>query len=148
MLRFQLYEANNPKVPLAKEIDYIQQFAEIAQLRKGENFKVNWQLPEKVAALQIAPLLLMPLIENAFKHSPNKNGQIDIELNATKEELAFRIANTKELDKSLGVDGFEEGGIGLTNIQKRLQLLYSEQHQFSIENVGNQFVVELELNIV
>lgn len=148
LLRFQLYEANNPTVPLAKEIDYLQQFAEIAQLRKGENFKVNWQLAENVTDLQIAPLLLMPLVENAFKHSPNKNGQIDIELKVGAKKLAFRIANNKEEDKSLGIDGFEEGGIGLTNIQKRLQLLYPQQHHFSIENEGNQFVVELALNIV
>jgi len=148
LLRFQLYEANNDTVPLAKEIDYLQQFAEIAQLRKGANFKVNWQLPEDTSNIEIAPLLLMPLVENAFKHGPNKNGQIDIKLTIAKNSLQFHIANSKEVDKSQGIEGFEEGGIGLANIQKRLQLLYPAQHRFSIENLVHQFRVALVLDLV
>lgn len=143
LLRFQLYEANNAEVPLVKEIEYLQQFAEIAQLRKGENFKITWALPEKTEGIEIAPLLLMPLIENAFKHSGNKNGQIDIQLTLIDKQLQFNITNSKEQDKSLGIEGFEEGGIGLANIQKRLKLLYPSQHQFSIEETTNQFLVKL-----
>lgn len=143
LLRFQLYEANNPEVSLRKEIEYLQQFAEIAQLRKGEKFKVNWQLSEKIADIKIAPLLLMPLIENAFKHSSNKNGQIDIQLTLTDKQLQFTITNSKEQDKSLGIEGYEEGGIGLANIQKRLKLLYPSQHQFFIEETTNKFLVQL-----
>ena len=100
LLRFQLYEANNSQVALRKEIEYLQQFAEIAQLRKGENFKVNWQLPQNTEGIQIAPLLLMPALENAFKHGSNKNGHIDIQLNLEKEQLHFNIVNTKEANKS------------------------------------------------
>ena len=147
LLRFQLYEANNAHVPLAKEIDYLQQFAEIAQLRKGEDFKVNWTLPTHTKDIEIAPLLLMPLIENAFKHSNHKNGRIDIRLTLKGKNLQFHIANSKESDKSIGVEGYEEGGIGLTNIKKRLQLIYPQQHHFSIENIDNQFVVNLTVEL-
>jgi len=147
LLRFQLYEANNPEVSLSKEMDYLQQFAEIAQLRKGENFEVNWQLPTHIKDIKIAPLLLMPLVENAFKHSPNKNGQIDIQLKLMDKVLVFTIANNKELDKSLGIEGYEEGGIGLANIQKRLQLIYPDRHHFSISHADDQFVVNLMLEL-
>lgn len=148
LLRFQLYEANNSTVSLQQEIDYLQQFAEIAQLRKGENFKVNWELPKNIADIKIAPLLLMPLVENAFKHGPNKNGQIDVSLTIEKNKLQFRIVNSKELDKSQGVEGFEEGGIGLANIQKRLQLLYPQRHELAIENLDKQFMVNLIVDLV
>jgi len=147
LLRFQLYEANNATVSLAQEIDYLQQFVEIAQLRKGENFKVNWILPKDTTDIQIAPLLLMTLVENAFKHGPNKNGQIDINLTIEKNTLQFYIANNKEVDNSQGIAGFEEGGIGLANIQKRLQLLYAERHQYSIEETDGIFTVKLMLDL-
>lgn len=146
LLRFQLYEANNETVPLSKEIDYLQQFAEIAQLRKGENFKVNWDLSENIENIKIAPLLLMPLVENAFKHGSNKNGYIDIQLKIVQQQLQFTIINSKERDKSLGIKGFEEGGIGLANIKKRLQLLYPERHQFSLNDTEDTFTINLILN--
>lgn len=147
LLRFQLYEANNESVALEKEITYLQQFAEIAQLRKGENFKVNWTLPEDAKNVQIAPLLLMPLIENAFKHGRNKNGQIDIALQLENQQLHFKIINSKEIDKSKGVSGFAEGGIGLVNIQKRLQLLYPEQHEFFMKDGVEEFMVSLKIDL-
>ncbi len=147
LLRFQLYEANNKTVPLAKEIDYLQQFVEIAQLRKGENFKVNWELPEKIEEVKIAPLLLMPFVENGFKHGPNKNGQIDIRLTMEKNNLQFCVANSIEIDKNQGLKDFEEGGIGLANIQKRLQLLYPKRHQFLIEETDGIFTVKLMIDL-
>lgn len=147
LLRFQLYEANNPQVLLEKEIEYLQQFAEIAQLRKGENFKVNWQLPKKTNGITIAPLLLMPALENAFKHGSNKNGRIDIQIEVDNAQLHFNIANTKEQNKSKGLNGFEEGGIGLANIQKRLALIYPKKHQLNIEDLPDEFVVDLKLDL-
>lgn len=144
LLRFQLYEANSAFVPLQKEIDYLQQYAEIAQLRKVDSFKVNWQLPTEIAGIEIAPLLLMPLIENAFKHSSNKNGILEIALTLEKEELHFTIKNTKEA-KSIGVDGFEEGGIGLANIRKRLALIYPSKHELTIQEIDTTFNVDLKL---
>lgn len=148
LLRFQLYDANNPRVSLDKEIEYLQQFADIAQLRKGENFKVNWDITTNTENVQIAPLLLMPLIENAFKHGSNKNGKIDIQLKVDNQhQLKFRIANSKEANKSQGVAGFEEGGIGLTNIQKRLKLLYPNRHNFTITDTVAEFIVDLNVDL-
>jgi len=150
LLRFQLYDANNEYVPLEKEIDYLQQFAEIAHLRKGANFKVNWTLPEDTKNVEIAPLLLMPLIENAFKHGSNKNGHIHTILELDDQQLHFQVANSIERDKSQGLKAFEEGGIGLSNIQKRLKLLYPDQHEFSMGDVQTdgvqEFRVDLKIN--
>ncbi len=146
LLRFQLYDANSPRVPLEKELEYLQQFADIAQLRKGANFKVNWDLATNTKNLQIAPLLLMPLMENAFKHSSNKNGKIDIQLKVDdQQQLQFRIANSKEKNKSQGIEGFEEGGIGLVNIQKRLKLIYPNRHKFSINDTATEYMVDLSV---
>ena len=146
LLRFQLYDASNSQVSLDKEIEYLQQFADIAQLRKGANFKVNWDLATNTKNLQIAPLLLMPLIENAFKHGSNKNGKIDIQLKVDEQEqLQFRIVNSKEKNKSQGIEGFEEGGIGLINIQKRLKLIYPNRHKFSITDTATEYMVDLSV---
>ena len=148
LLRFQLYDANNSYVSLDKEIEYLQQFADIAQLRKGEKFKVNWDLPKNTQNVQIAPLLLMPLIENAFKHGSNKNGEIDILLKIDDQhQLQFQITNSKEENKSQGVEGFEEGGIGLINIQKRLKLMYPNRHSFSVNETATIFMIELTVDL-
>jgi len=148
LLRFQLYEAKHPLVSLEKEMGYLQQFAEIAQLRKGDNFQVNWHLPATMKGVEIPPLLLMPLIENAFKHGSNKNGSIDITLSTTANTIVFKIANTKEQNKSQGLQQFEEHGIGLTNIKKRLTLLYLEQHELSIREDEEKFEVVLKIKDV
>ena len=134
-------------MPLKKEIEYLQQFAEIAQLRKGEGFKVNWQLPQSLEQAEIAPLLLMPLVENAFKHGANKHGQIDIQFALENQDLKVKVANTKESNKSQGLNGFEEGGIGLTNIKKRLKLIYPKQHQLNISETDEQFQVDLKVTL-
>ena len=148
LLRFQLYDANSPRVSLNKEIEYLQQFADIAKLRKGANFKVNWDLESDTKNLQIASLLLMPLMENAFKHGSNKNGKIDIELKVNdNQQLQLRIANSIEKNKSLGIEGFEEGGIGLINIQKRLKLIYPNRHKFSITDTATEYIVDLKVTL-
>ena len=146
LLRFQLYEAKHSLVSLDKEIKYLQQFAEIAQLRKGDDFQVNWHLPTSPEGVEIPPLLLMPLMENAFKHSSNKNGSIDIELSTTKNKVFFKIRNTKEQDTSLGLEHLEANGIGLVNIKKRLVLLYPETHNLAIQENEATFEVALTLN--
>lgn len=147
LLRFQLYDAKNTYVPLDKEITYLKQFAEIAQLRKGNDFEVHWQLPEKVDDMQIPPLLLMPLLENAFKHSGSKEGQIEVQLLLNEEELQFSVSNTKEKENTKMLNGFEVGGIGLTNIQKRLSLLYPDKHQLAIHDEAENFEVDLTLEL-
>lgn len=147
LLRFQLYEANNELVPLEKEMEYIQQFAEIAQLRKGANFEVLWTLPKNTRGLQIAPLLLMPLVENAFKHGANKNGIVDIKVSIEEKQLHVSISNTIAMDKSQGLPNLEEGGIGLSNIQKRLNLIYPDQHQLTIQESEKIFVVDLVIEL-
>jgi len=145
LLRFQLYEAKNTHVPLDKEITYLQQFAEIAQLRKGKDFEVNWQLPKEVEHIQIPPLLLMPLLENAFKHSGSKKGEIDIAIDLKDTTMHCSIKNTKELESTKILNGFEVGGIGLTNIKKRLELLYPKRYQLDIKDKEHSFEVDLTI---
>jgi sensor histidine kinase YesM len=145
LLRFQLYEANNAFIPLEKEIEYLQQFAEIAQLRKGEDFEVLWQISENIEGVIIAPLLLLPLIENAFKHSQHKNTKILVHLTVNQEQLHFQIKNEKETTNGLALNGLEDGGIGLKNVQKRLELIYPKKHTFKIQETNKAFVVDLYL---
>ena len=147
LLRFQLYEAKNTYVPLEKEITYLQQFAEIAQLRKEKAFKVHWQLPEKVEQMQIPPLLLMPLLENAFKHSGSTSGRIDILLSQKDAELFFTISNTKDTEQTKMVNGFEVGGIGLNNIKKRLSLRYPDRHHIQVHDGKERYEVNLSLQL-
>lgn len=147
LLRFQLYQANNKFVALDQEIDYLKQYIKLAQLRKDESFQVHWQFPENTQQLKIAPLLLMPLVENAFKHSPHKSGKIDIQLDLKPQILHFHITNTKESAKSQPVSEFEDGGIGLVNIRKRLNLIYPQSHDLNITESADLFEVDLILKL-
>ncbi|MEM6317633.1 MAG: histidine kinase [Bacteroidota bacterium] len=148
LLRFQLYEANNETVSLKKEIDYLKQFADIARLRKGENFDVRWQVESTIEQVQIAPLLLMPLLENAFKHGSNKNGFVEIILLVTNDQkLHFKISNTVSEDTHEMLKGFEAGGIGLANIRKRLELLYPQRHELTMREEEDIFSVQLDLEL-
>lgn len=145
LLRFQLYEAKNNYVSLAQEIAYLQQYAEIAQLRKGADFRVTWQLPQNIPAIQIPPLLLMPLVENAFKHNESNKGAITIQLEAADAGIQFLINNTKKDKNTKEVTGLEIGGIGLENIKKRLALLYPNKHQINIKESDKWYEVQVSL---
>jgi two-component system, LytTR family, sensor kinase len=151
LLRYQLYECNEHYIPLERELNYITSFIELGKLRLNpKEVKFEEKLPENTLdTLQIAPFILMPFIENAFKHvsktNPNGNG-INLKIDVKDNRLFFDIENTTTPELSTQ-EVVKTGGLGLQNVQRRLALLYPNQHVLVIENDKNWYKVRLELQL-
>ena len=135
LLRYQLYDCGEEKVSLEKEIGYLKNFISFHRLRKDETLLVNLQIGNIEPDLQIAPLLLVVLIENAFKFvsnsSDNKN-EICIQLSTAGKLLNSSISNTKEFQEA--DHGNKSKGIGVANLQRRLELLYKGKYEYRVIN--------------
>lgn len=149
-LRYMLYECQAPEVPLAKELEYLQNYLELQQLKVGPEVNIDLEIHGEVDQKQVAPLLFIPFIENSFKHGLRgkvKNARINIRFDCREDGLSFRTSNTIPPLNDNGQPKLPEvGGIGLENVRKRLELLYPGRHQLSIRAKPDSFEVQLELN--
>ena len=146
MLRYMLYECKADTVPLGKEIEYLRHFIDLHLLKDSRGLNVEVDLDESRPDLKIAPMLFIPFVENAFKHSrieDLEHGWIKIRLTTSDHTVVFEVKN------SLPKDGFTKdnvGGIGLENVRRQLELLYPEHHELSIRENGDAFEVLLKIN--
>jgi sensor histidine kinase YesM len=147
LMRYILYEADEEKVSLKKEVDYLQSYIDLQRQRIGNKvaLKVNMQIGED--EYTIAPMLLIPFIENAFKHSTAAIDKpaIEIELYISHNMLYFRVANTYNKETIEIKD--KTSGIGLQNVKRRLNLLYGDRYSLLINEIDNWFTVSLQLNL-
>jgi two-component system, LytTR family, sensor kinase len=144
VLRFQLYESDKPQVSLAKDIENIRQYLSLEILRLNEvQYKVN--VDGNLHGKNIAPLLLLPFIENAVKHGANPSGKviIDISFKLVENTLTFTAENSKPPYKLNQL----AGGIGLKNTQRRLNLLYPNRHNLVIEETAEYYKVVMTLEL-
>lgn len=147
LLRYMLYETSEEKVPLEKEITYLKSYVDLQMQRFRKTMPVEVAINEPDAAYEIEPMLLIPFVENAFKHGVtlDPDAVIQIELSAEKGLLQLLVRNrflysdTEVKDKS--------SGIGLTNVARRLNLLYKDRHALLINKSGGWFTVSLQLNL-
>jgi two-component system LytT family sensor kinase len=145
MLRYQLYECNGQEIVIEKELHYLRNYVELQRMRKDENYNIAFVEEGDIRGFTISPLLLIPFVENAFKHvshHPDKN-EIWIEIKKDQHHFHFTVFNTKE-SKAVH-NGF--AGIGLKNVQRRLQLLYRDRHELKIDDRGESFEVKLSLKV-
>ncbi len=142
ILRYMLYEAPAKTVPLANELRIMEDYITLQQLRFGTRIVVNCNIPSEIPAVQIAPLLLLPLIENAYKHSNSGNACIELELTIETGKIIFNLSNPVVV-RSVKIEG--EGGIGLKNIERQLQLLYTN-HQLSYRLENGKFDLHLMID--
>ena len=149
LLRHQLYECNDQQIALDKEIAYLQNFIELEKLRQNENLTINVNMDQAVHPdMGIAPFILMTFVENAFKHvSRDKNGAgwIDINLSVRGTQLYFSVGNSASTDA--GAEVINYGGIGLTNVKRRLELIYPGEYHLDIRLDAETFVIKLELQL-
>jgi two-component system LytT family sensor kinase len=139
LLRYMLYDVAE-KVPLATEMDYIQKYIALQQLRFDHPVEVHIKKEGSMDDVVIPPLLLIPFVENAFKHGDLHKAGMEIYLQSSKQKMYFHCTNRKgSQQKDPG------GGIGLENVKRRLSLLYPGKHLFSIEEGPVNFSVNLEL---
>ena len=143
MLRYQLYEMNDSTIPIEKEIKYLQDYIDLQKLRNEENFSVTFTCLPVVKNFFIEPLLLIPFVENSFKHISHLKDQlnfVDVSMDFWEGQFWFFVKNS--------IDPGEHGiksnsGIGLTNVKRRLALIYPDKHELTIKNTNDVFQVEL-----
>lgn len=147
IMRYMLYETNIEKVPLEKEVKYLESYIELMQLRlKQKNF-ISFKVKGDISKYQITPMLLVPFVENALKHSNKKVKApgITIDLKVEDNKLHYVVENYKK--EECLEDVAITGGIGLQNINRRLELLYPEKHQLEITQEKDKFKIVLELEM-
>jgi len=148
MLRYQLYDCSADRIEIEKELQYIRNYIEIQMLRKTAQYDCNLKVTDHVKNFQIAPLLLIPFIENAFKHISNHStgkNSITIEMDYTNGQFVFFIANDKDNVSPVSIN--ESKGIGLANVRRRLDLLYENKYSLETVNGENHFSVMLKIDI-
>jgi two-component system, LytTR family, sensor kinase len=148
LLRYQLYDCSEDKVSLEKEIDYIRNYVAFQQLRKDENLIVNIDTCGTSGDHQIAPLLLVTLIENAFKFVScfsDKPNSITIKIMIENDVFSFHICNTTELAKRQALPGMS--GIGLVNLKRRLELLYPDKYKLTYHQQEGHYTANLEIEL-
>jgi sensor histidine kinase YesM len=146
LMRYMLYEAGKDKFPIDAEVDYLKSYISLQQLRFGDDVRVetDWQLDERNCYIE--PMLLVPFVENAFKHGIGmvKDPYIKIQLTATNGQLHFRISNNYDKQPS---SKDANSGIGLGNIRKRLDLLYAGKYRLNITDSQGVHNVDLKLEL-
>ncbi|GAB5401081.1 MAG: hypothetical protein Aureis2KO_26660 [Aureisphaera sp.] len=145
ILSYTLYDVNTKWVDLEKEIELIENIIDLEKERFGKRVDILFDKKGDVEGLKIPPLILIPLVENAFKHGVKDEvgkGWIHIEIQVEGSKLLFTIQNTipkNHLVKNMG-------GLGLTNVSRRLDLIYSDNKEFEAKDLGDTFLVKLQIN--
>lgn len=143
MLRYQLYECNGDEIPVEREITYLKNYVDLQRHRCDENYWISFS-NNNVEGLTIAPLLLIPFVENAFKHVSHfpQDNEIRIDVYKSGTTLHMMVFNTFDEDSVVEAN---EHGIGLKNVQRRLELLYHNRHNLQFRRRKNSFQVDLEI---
>lgn len=146
IMRYVISEGHRPLVPLEKEISYISDYIDLQKMRLSNSITVDYQVNISSQDLQIAPLLLITFIENAFKHgiSTEENGIIKINITVAGNQLVMNVQN-KKYKMALKED--ESSGIGIENTKRRLALMYPDKHELTIDNNDTGYGVTLKLNL-
>jgi two-component system LytT family sensor kinase len=148
LLRYQLYDCNNDRIPIEKELAYLKDYIRLQQIRKENNYQVDLDWGDGLSGFSIVPLLLVPFVENAFKHISHHTRQMNtIDVRASRENgfFNFSVVNTKENGAISNEPDL--GGIGLANVKRRLELLYPDQHKLTIEDANGVFEINLKLQL-
>lgn len=147
ILRYAVYETRKDRVPLEQEINFLENYIWLQKLRLSKPELVQFEKSGSVLSHEIAPMMLIPIVENAFKHGDKEAGGsgIKISLDIEGDYLSFEVINgiktkTAEIDQI-------EGGIGLENLKRRLQLLYPDHYQLTIKPSVGHFFIRLTLNL-
>jgi len=148
LLRFMIYESNVSRIPLVKEIELLKNYIALEKLRYGDRLDMSVSITGRIESYQIAPLLLLPFLENAFKHGTSK--QIDqcwisLDISVKDSVMLFKLINsveqnTKENNKKVG-------GLGLQNVKRRLELIYKKGHHFVTILQDEVFIVNLNIDL-
>jgi hypothetical protein len=141
LLRYQLYDQQQ-QVSVRQELEYLQNYIQLQKIRASKKMNLNVYFDEQLADQQVYPLLLLPLVENAFKYAGGKYG-IDITAKVSNDAFVFSVSNDVPA-QMMSPDNYS--GIGHENLKRRLHLLYPEKHRLIAGRHGDRYIAELELN--
>ncbi len=146
LLRYQLYDCNADTVDIEKEVAYLKDYCHLQQLRKDSNYAVDIDT-ENVTGFRIVPLLLIPFLENAFKHISHfshKKNFVKVRICRKENRFLFQVSNSKEHVQS---NTEPRSGIGLANVKRRLELIYPGRYSLAIDDRDGIYDAKLELEI-
>lgn len=151
VLRYVLYETTTEQVTLSKELAFVNDYIALQKMQLEGRGEINFEINEETSVedLKIAPFLLIPFIENSFKHSLDSKEKeiiINTKIDIRDQQLFLLVENNFEASNSTSDDLLTKG-IGLKNVEKRLSLLYPDKHQLEIEEKENWYKVQLNLNL-
>jgi LytS/YehU family sensor histidine kinase len=148
MLRYMLYECNQPLVPLSKEIKMLKDYCSLEQVRYDKHLDLQVNIAGDKGELLIAPLLLLPFVENCFKHGAShllEDAWISLVINIEGQQMKMKLINSKPVEEKIPTE--IKAGLGIANVQTRLKLLYEGRHELQITNETNLFIVNLTLQL-
>lgn len=146
MMRYVLTEANKDLVLLEKEISYLDSYIELQRIRYGNSLLLNYSVTGNISGKKIAPLILIPFVENAFKHGVNaeEDSAINIALTINDNTLNLRVTNNKV---QVQLDEEDKTGVGIENVKNRLQFLYPGSYTLMIADNETNFIADLKLTL-
>lgn len=147
LMRYMLYESDEEKVSLETEIEYLESYIDLQQQRFGNKVKIDKEFEQTDTACQLEPMLLIPFVENAFKHGVGmiEDAVISIRLKVENNRLLFTVKN--RFNRNIADQKDDTSGIGLTNVKRRLNLLYGNRQQLNITEKDNWFIVSLQIQL-
>jgi two-component system, LytTR family, sensor histidine kinase AlgZ len=148
MMRYMIYDSNHPKVPLEKEIEYMQNYISLEKLRLNNDVPILFEIGENTEGVQIVPLVLITFLENAFKHGVSNNAEdawVKIKIETNNKTLHYTVENSQLKLKDEKTK--EKSGIGLQNVQRRLELSYANLYTLNIQDLKDSYTVNLTLQL-
>lgn len=150
LLNYMLYECTADTVSLEKEVRLVEDYIALEKIRYGDRLEVNFNRPDEINGVKISPLMILPFVENAFKHGVSEEldeSWISIDLSKKDESLTLKVENSKSIQQEQD-DRFEyKQGIGLKNVKRRLEILYPGAYALDIHESSESFLVVLKLNL-
>jgi sensor histidine kinase YesM len=147
LIEYSLYDSKKDKVLLDEELTYIRNYVDLQKIRVGDKLDVSINIFDDINGILVPPLLLLPIIENCFKHGVNKSinpSWIRIDISTTDREITFKIENSLENESQSPVS--QNSGLGLANVRRRLELMYPNGHDIKIFQEENSFLLVLKLS--
>ncbi|WP_029276706.1 sensor histidine kinase [Pedobacter borealis] len=144
IMRYMIYESNTPTVALSKEVDYLTSYIELQKIRFKDGAYIELTLNGEIDNQKIVPLMLISFVENAFKHGVVTDPAEPVKINiiANQKILHFSVVNKKNQQNKDA-----QGGVGLTNVERRLQLVYPDRYKLNVVNSATHYTCELMIDI-
>ncbi|MET0637891.1 MAG: sensor histidine kinase [Chitinophagaceae bacterium] len=145
LLNYMLYDCKADEVRLSKEVEVMKDYIELEKERYGNKIDISWNAEGEMAENFIAPLIMIPILENSFKHGLSEQIEkpwLSVDISVRQNTLHCKIANSK--NESVP---YNKNGIGLNNVKKRLEFIYTGRHEFKVHDEGNFFVVSIRIRL-